>query len=206
MTTNLIPFKTRAKDEMIACAKVYKSTLLDYEYLVCSKAFVKYPYYIISAYKGNYKHLTGVESHLSPDDFFDKCLDGTLTENDFSFVKPGYTEAEVKGSVRRKLSVLHNIDNIFSSQTQIEEDFIKGNIHCSFATANSECTIGFSISKKVKPKTLLKGNILTPGKSCGFDLVLRKLHSDDKFNTVLIGDEDSLNKYNKDISNIIDLR
>ena len=200
---NTLPFKTRVKDEIIACATVYKNVLLDYDYLICSPAFVKHPYYIVSAHEDNYKHLTGVESPLSPDDFFNKCFNGTITENDFSFNKPGYTEAEVKGSVRRKISVLGNIQNIFSSSSFIEEDFSKGNIRCSFATANSVCTLGFSISKVVKPKTLLKGNILNPIKSYPIDIVFRKKRSDDKFTTLLVGNESVLTKYLSNISSLI---
>ena len=35
---------------------------------------------------------------LSPDDFYQKCLDGTLAEEDFDFIKKNQSEKSVKGS------------------------------------------------------------------------------------------------------------
>lgn len=66
-------FKERVRWEIIKAAEKYKEMYLGYEYLVCSKAFTKRKYYIISAEKDNFQHLTGVHSRVSPQIFFDKC-------------------------------------------------------------------------------------------------------------------------------------
>ena len=47
-------------------------------------------------------HLVGVHTTLTPSEFFEKCFNDTLTENDFDFSKKNQSEKSVKGSVRRK--------------------------------------------------------------------------------------------------------
>ncbi len=47
-----------------------------------------------------------IRLQLSTDQFFDKALNKSLTENDFDFTKKGQTEKMVKGSVRRKVRFL----------------------------------------------------------------------------------------------------
>lgn len=39
-----------------------------------------------------------------------------------------------------------------------EESFRKNRVICSFATADGNCTLGFSNSQKARPKSLIKGN------------------------------------------------
>lgn len=99
-------FKERVCREIVKAAKKYEEIYLNYEYLVCSKAFIKRKYYIISAEKDNFQHLTGVHSRVSPQIFFDKCCQGTLSVEDFDFIKKGQNEKSVKGTVRRKIKVL----------------------------------------------------------------------------------------------------
>ena len=41
-----------------------KKYYVDFEYLICSAAFVKNEYYIASAYEDNYLHLTGLHTSL----------------------------------------------------------------------------------------------------------------------------------------------
>lgn len=103
-----ISFKERVKNVAIENALLYKENFMKYEYLVCSEAFEK-GYHIIKADKGNYLHLIGIHTTLTPDEFFDKCVaDGEeqLTEDDFN--KPGKSEKSVKGSVREKIPELFN--------------------------------------------------------------------------------------------------
>ena len=47
-------FKERVKESVIQNAYSYKKYFVDYEYLLCSAAFVKNEYYIVSAYEDNY--------------------------------------------------------------------------------------------------------------------------------------------------------
>ena len=55
-------FKKRVCLEIIKAAEKYKEIYLDYEYLICSEAFLKKKYYIVDAQKDNFQHLTGVHS------------------------------------------------------------------------------------------------------------------------------------------------
>ena len=77
-------FKERVKDTVIQNANSYKRYFVNYEYLLCSEAFVNNEYYIVSAYEDNYLHLTGLHTSLDAATFFEKCYKGTLEENDFA--------------------------------------------------------------------------------------------------------------------------
>ena len=71
-------FKERVAETAIAYAQKYKDVYLDHEYLLCSGAFTNQGYYIISAHPDNYRHLIGVNTKMSADDFFLKCISKTL--------------------------------------------------------------------------------------------------------------------------------
>lgn len=118
-------FSQRVKETVIQCAYLYKKYYVEYEYLLCSKAFEKNEYYIVSAHEDNYLHLTGLHTNLDAASFFEKCYNGSLEECDFDFCKKGQNEKEVKGSVRRKINSLPSIMNMFSTGTSVEEDFEK---------------------------------------------------------------------------------
>lgn len=165
-------FKERVRQEMIKASKQYKELYVDYEYLICSEAFVQKDYYIVDAKEDNFQHLTGVHTQMNAKDFFEKCFRETLTEDDFDFVKKGQDEKSVKGTVRRKIIVLPNMMNLFEEGLQAEENFEKNKVRCSFATADNSCTLGFSESEKSRPKSLIKGNELSNPKP--IELVLRK--------------------------------
>jgi hypothetical protein len=71
---------------------------------------------------------------------------------------------------------------------QAEEDFAKGKISCSLATADNMFTIGFADTAMLRPKTLLKNNELDPNKAVEITLVLRRNRGSEKFDTVIQGD------------------
>lgn len=195
-------FKERVRQEMIRASKRYREIYLDYEYLICSEAFERKKYYIVSAEKDNFQHLTGVHALIGARDFFDKCYEGTLQESDFDFVKRGQDEKSVKGTVRRKMSVLPDMMELFRNGTQVEEKFKKNRITCSFATANGSCTLGFSETERSRPKSLIKGNELKNPKTV--ELVLRKKSGEAFFDEVLVGDEEALDKYRDEIMGVLD--
>lgn len=82
-------FKERVKDILISEAMAYKESYVNYQYLICSDAFEHKKYYVIDAKEDNYQHLTGVNSLISAQEFFNKCYEGTLTIEDFNFLKRG---------------------------------------------------------------------------------------------------------------------
>ena len=71
----------------------------------------------------------------------------------------------MKGSVRRKVKFLPDLDKILSSTTLVEENFVKNQVSCTLAASEKSFTIGFIAVPYCVPKTLLKGNELKkPGK------------------------------------------
>lgn len=189
---NQVSFKERVRQSLISNSRSYKYYFIDYEYLLCSDGFRNKNYYIVAANKDNYLHLTGVISYVSAQDFFDKCFDGILEDKDFE-VEGTHRGNDVKGSVRRKISVLPNIFGIFSASPDVQEDFQKGRIFCSFAAGMSSCTLGFTRTQKTVPQTLLKGNILD--KPVSLKLVLRRGRGKDKFGEIVVGGEEAILDY-----------
>ena len=192
-------FKQRVHGAIISGAAIYKSVFIDYEYLIYSSGFKKKPYYIISAAEDNYPHLTGVNPLISAQNFYNHCLNGILQETDFDFSSKYKSEKEVIGSVRRKIQILPFLPTLFSNNLLAEEDFSKGNVHCSLATADNILTMGFVDSIVLRPKTLLKKNELDMRKAVDITLVLRRSRGFEKFDTVLQGDVSEFNALYTDI-------
>lgn len=67
-------FKEHVCMEIIKAAKQYKKIYVDYEYLICSEAFIKKDYYIIAAEKDNFQHLTGVHSKINAQSFLIRAM------------------------------------------------------------------------------------------------------------------------------------
>lgn len=188
-------FKERVTQVAIEQAKIYEQVFLKYEYLLCSTAFSEKPYYIISAHADNFRHLVGVNTAFSADEFFAKCLSGTLNENDFDFRKRGQSEKEVKGAVRDKIIALPEFLSMMGKPLLAEECFVKNRVHCAFATTDKSATIGFIAADKSKPMTLLRGDRLDASKCAAVDLVLRRPFGGQKFGEVVFGDENMISKY-----------
>ena len=196
----IISFKERVKNEAVANATLYKRYLIDYEYLVCSKAFSN-GYKVIKADGNNYLHLIGVNTSLTADEFWNKCIQGTLVEDDFDFAKPGQDEKSVKGSVRQKMQVLSSIVNMFDGALMAEENFHKNKVDCAFATSDNSCTLGFAVSGR--PKTLMKSNELSD-KAMSVDLIFRKPRDySAKYIDLHFGDKEKIDSYISEISNLI---
>ena len=198
-----LTFKQRVAQTAITYATVYESEYLKYEYLVCSEAFSSQDYYIIAACADNYRHLVGVNTAISADDFFAKCLSGTLTEDDFDFVKNGQSEAAVKGSVRRKINALPHFLSMLGSPLVAQEKFIKNRVSCTFATTDKCVTVGYVTVGKSRPKTLLKGDELEEEKCRKVDLILRRPTGEKLFNEIVCGNAGMITKYKAKIEPLL---
>lgn len=196
-------FKQRVAEEAIRCAQDYKTVYVDNEYLICSDAFQKSPYYVVQAHEDNYRHLIGVSTTDDAAVFFRKCIDGTLQPEDFNFSKRGQSETAVKGSVRRKINALPLIMNMLRCGTMVEEDFSKNRINCSMATGKTECTLGFTASTPTKPMTLLKGNQLDGKKAKPISLVLGKSKGEAHFSRIVSGSVAELKNHLPDLEGCI---
>lgn len=189
---------------LISGVQGYKESYVNYQYLVCSDAFKHKPYYIIDVKEDNYQHLTDVNALISAQEFFCKSCEGTLTVDDFNFVKKGQDEKSVKDSVRRKIQVLPSMMNLFHNELMVEENFEKNKVKCTFATTDKKCTLGFIDAKKSKPRTLLKGDETNKEKAKQVELVIRKQNHEEKFNEIIIGEQEHLLKYCGQIKGLID--
>jgi len=194
---SFVSFKQRACNIFIQCAADYQSVFLDYEYLIYGDGFTMLPYYTISAKRGNYMHLTGVNSSLSPYEFFGRCLNGILTENDFDFIKPDVSEDFVKGVVRSKVIALPSMKNLFNQKLYAVENFKTGAVTCSLATADNKITVGFEYRINARPKTLLKGNELRKSnkKNLDISLILRRNRGTNEFDTIIKGNTKDLLRF-----------
>ena len=197
----IVPFKTRVKNEAIKYASTYEKVMNNKEYLIYSNSFSVKNYYILKAYKTNYLHLIGVHTTLSPLDFYEKCLNGTLTENDFDFSFKNKKESETKGSVRRKIKSLIYLEHFFENVIKIEEKFSKGNISCALADTDGNITLGYAKAENCVPMTLLSGNELS-NKAVSCDLLLSRNKGDNEFNDILIGNQKDLDSFLKNNSDI----
>lgn len=156
-----ISFKTKVRKQLIEAAKSY-SKLLKVKITISSNLFVVSNKYILRFYKTNFLHLTGVKTKLSTEEFFNKCFNDLITEDDFDCD----STKELKGFVRQKIKHLVNFDSIFTQKLLFQEKFVKGKISCTIATTNGECTIGFIDAKYcVRPKTVLDKNHLDKNKN-----------------------------------------
>ncbi len=159
-----------------------------YEYVIISET-LKDKYCIIKAEPDNYMHLIGINSLLSAQDFYNKCIDKSLTENDFDFKKKDQSEKSVKGIVRKKISVLPHFCNMFYyTDLKCQQDYCKGNVICSFASASDIFTIGFVDTGR--PKTLMKNNQLDNDSSGSIIAVLRKSKGTNEFKEIVLGNTD----------------
>lgn len=192
MPDNQISFKARVKNTLIQYSGVYYTQFVCKDYLLISDAFHKKAYYILSAEKDNFLHLTGVTTSMSSSSFFDKCLNGSLEEDDFELTSHGQDEKASKGSIRRKIKSLSSIGSLISASSYVEEDFRKNKVYCSIASSDGSCTMGFIAVPKARPKTLLIGNELDNTKAMPIKIILMKNRNDILFDTLLAGNDDDL--------------
>lgn len=194
-------FKERVRKAAIDGAQVYKKNFIDCEYLICSKAFHEKKYYIAKADKSNYLHLIGVHTEMTPEEFFEKCYEGTLTEENFDFEKKNQSEKSVKGSVRQKIKVLPDMLQMYGKELVAQEKFKKNRVECAFATADSTHTLGYADAGR--PKSLLQKNELDQDKSQKVDLVFRKKRGADKYTDLIVGDAAMVDVYREQIKKML---
>ena len=177
-------FKEKVRLKLMDCAVLYYDLLVRKDYLIFSKDFKYKKYYIVSAFEDNFLHLTGVHTNLKAKKFFEKCYQKTLEDGDFEI-----NDKSQKGSIRRKMSVLENAIQIFTSEAiVVEENFNKNRISCSFASSDKVCTIGFTKTKITKPQTILKGYQLQ--NEVKVDLILCRDKGETEFQTVVYNASD----------------
>jgi hypothetical protein len=199
---DIILFKERVRQVAIREAVNYKNMFIDYNYLICLDTPSGKKHYVISGEQDNYAHLLGINTLCSPDEFFVKCMNGSLVETDFNFIKNGQNEEEVKGTVRRKINSIDKMKDLFSAKVFVEESFCKNRIICAIAATDLKITVGFSSGEKSYPKTLLNSNKLS-GNAVEPILILRKKNDADLFSEVIYGNEKDIDLYVEEIGHLL---
>ena len=108
--------KSSALKLIINSAKTYNINLLNNNYLFIADNGLYLEVYFKDVH---FKHLTGVETYLSPSKFYKNALDSKLTEKDIDFKKNGTTQI--------KLNILESMLNIQKS-SKIMGVYSKNNI------------------------------------------------------------------------------
>ena len=190
-----VSFKTKVLNTIIQCAEQYNSFYVEKNHLIVSDAFKKKPYYIIQAEKDNFLHLTGVSTQLSASEFFEKAHDGSLAESDIQLITHGKSEKESKGTIRQKMKNLTSITAAVDDSCMVQEDFKRNAVLCTFASANTQCTVGFIATPRLtRPKSLLNGNLIEPAEAAPIKLALAKKRGEEKYDTLEVGSIDDLAK------------
>ncbi len=194
----VVSFKTRVKNSAIENARYFNELFVKYDYLIFTEA-VESLCFEVKATEGNYLHLVGVSTPLTPVIFFQKCLDGSLQETDFSFNKAGVSSSSLKGTVREKIQALDYLKTFFSVQLIGQENFVKNQIEARYAASDQKMTLCFT--RKGNPKSLLRKNKLEAEKSREFDLILRKKSASNKesaealYSDIIFNNHRNLDKY-----------
>ena len=148
-------FKESVREKLkIAANEYYK--LVGVDFVIVSDSFIYRSEYLLRFHKDNFLHLTGVHAKINANEFFEKCLDGSIGVDDYVCD----SSDDLKGKVKEKLRNLATIGNFFEKELVFQEMFEKNRVKCKLATSDGKCTLGFiSINKIVHvPLTLLNKN------------------------------------------------
>ncbi|MFK5883680.1 MAG: hypothetical protein QM489_04990 [Candidatus Izemoplasma sp.] len=191
-----ISFFQRVINVIISSSTDFKKNFVDYDYLLLSEGFSYKKHYLIKTTEGNYLHLTGISTSLTPTDFFKKCLNGSIQISDIENNPEDVTKLYYKGLIRKKIQVLSEMSKGIDNTYLLEENFTKNRVSCSIASANSNLTLGFvSNGNKEIPMSLLKGNLITPREACNIDFMLRTETNKNNFDCLVIGNSHQFKKH-----------
>ncbi len=152
-------FKEIVKEKLFIAANEYKK-LLQFDYQIKSTSFLYQSEYILRFYEDNFLHLTGVKTKLKAKDFYKKCINKSLIDEDFDC----NSNKDLRNKIKEKLKNLSTIGDFFDRNLVVQENFKKNRIQCKIASSDGLCTLGFiSIKDSIcVPKTLLNRNQINP--------------------------------------------
>ena len=131
-------YKEVIKEKLIKAANEY-CKLINNDFIIASNQFIYQKEYLLRFHKGNFLHLTGVETNLKAKDFYEKCICGTISLTDFDCDSTN----EIKGKVKEKLKNLVTIGEFFEKTLVFQELFKKNRIECKLASSDGKCTLDF---------------------------------------------------------------
>lgn len=134
------------------CARQYKEELVDNSLLIIDVSGRCFEFYF---YDRNFMHLTGVVSDLAAVDFYNKCINRTLSLSDFEIAQNGMTEL--------KLMILPNLMKRNLSANMIGE--YSGNrpsLKTKRVVGKVTGYVGFAVDKNTNryvPNTVINADI-----------------------------------------------
>ena len=178
--------KIEIRKQIISAANVYKSNLAGNVYL-----YVHGDTYFEVAYMTDcFKHLTGVESSLRGNNFYDNAKNATLTTDQISF-----TSRHPLRTAKKKLLCLHQLPQLTKDLVCVVKDMQTITITYKLGITNLEFTIGLTentdeIGNKINdwliPRTLrINDKAIDQSKDAEFvDFIFSKQAADKDYNRI----------------------
>ena len=180
--------KKSAVSIITASAKEYDKYLNGYELLfgVNEKGTKKISTVKVIFTKGNYLHLTGIKllpakrsdgknRPLTADEFFERCLSGTLGYNDFEIPADGTVELklDVLPYIMKKDLCARMVADYKGDSLKLQTDKLIGGVKACIGCRKIN-------SEKYIPNTLLNCDIREKGHRCGEIVFILKKHIEEK--------------------------
>lgn len=137
--------KLSALSSLLTISQEYKNKMVGKIFMyVFDNRFIEVNYKI-----ENFKHLTGVASRLTPNQFYQNCVDRTLTVSQIDF-----TSRHPYHLAKNKLLHLSNFYNACTSECFIQEDITTESGIYKFGT--TEMNFSVLLTEDIDPKTSIR--------------------------------------------------
>lgn len=147
--------KKQALNIIVKAAKSYQNNLQDKTFLIIYQGSKGVESACVGFRSNHFLHMTGIETKLSAQRFYEMCVNGKLSITEF--------ELDKKGKAQRKLAVLPYLPELLYNNCMIG-DFINSGIfiRADYFVGNTKAvlSVGFRYGKKVdNPVTLYNEDI-----------------------------------------------
>ena len=127
--------KKRIRDQIVSASKIYRDNLAGKVFLYV----VGEEYFEVSFQTDRFMHLTGVNSYLKAQDFYDKAKDSILTTDQFYF-----DSSHTYGSAKRKVKCLQILPDLTNSLVCALKDMSTLTLTYKIGITNLNFTIGLT--------------------------------------------------------------
>lgn len=136
----------------------YLNTFADKNYILIFEDGKNLQYIETEFLKTNYLHLTGIETKLRPNDFFQRCVDNEISVEDIALRKDGSTELKISilPSLKIMMSCNALIGDYESSHRRLFVDIVVGDTKKLMTLGLTLKATGYYV-----PKTLLREDVKT---------------------------------------------
>lgn len=175
--------KKEALARVFSAATEYKNNLVDQSLLfICTDKHKRAYHLEVTFDASNFLHMTGFETSVKPQHFFEMCLDRRLTENDFEFSDDGTTPLKMIALpklVKKNLSA-NMLGDYNMAQPKLYTEKIAGGVYAC---------VGFIRTGKYGryvPNTVLEGDIRKKVKQADrIVLTYRKKRGEEKYSEIV---------------------